>query len=61
MIRAAAFPGDGQSLAGLLLDLASDLLSAPVTRRWASLGRRLAAGCGRWSPPPATRITAAGC
>ena len=28
--RAAAFPGDVQSLGGLLLDLASDLLSAPV-------------------------------
>ena len=29
VVRAAAFPGDGQSLAGLLLDLASDLISAP--------------------------------
>jgi predicted ATPase len=28
VVRAAAFPGDGQSLAGLLLDLASDLLLA---------------------------------
>jgi hypothetical protein len=28
--RAAAFPGDVQSLGGLLLDLASALLSAPV-------------------------------
>jgi tetratricopeptide (TPR) repeat protein len=30
VIRAAAFPGDGQSLAGLLLDLAGSLRSAPV-------------------------------
>ena len=29
VVRAAAFPGDVQSLAGLLLDLASDLMSAP--------------------------------
>jgi DNA-binding CsgD family transcriptional regulator len=29
VVRAAAFPGDAQSLAGLLLDLASDLISAP--------------------------------
>jgi predicted ATPase len=29
VVRAAAFPGDLQSLAGLLLDLASDLMSAP--------------------------------
>jgi DNA-binding CsgD family transcriptional regulator len=29
VVRAAAFPGDVQSLAGLLLDLASDLVSAP--------------------------------
>ncbi len=29
VVRAAAFPGDVQSLAGLLVDLASDLLSAP--------------------------------
>jgi len=28
VVRAAAFPGDGQSLAGLLLDLASDLAAA---------------------------------
>ena len=30
VVRAAAAPGDGQSLAGLLLDLASDLISAPA-------------------------------
>ena len=30
VVRAAAFPGDGQSLAGLLLDLAGSLRSAPV-------------------------------
>jgi len=38
--RAAAFPGDGQSFAGLLLDLASDLVPArePALR---SLGRSL--------------------
>jgi DNA-binding CsgD family transcriptional regulator len=29
VVRAAAFPGDVQSFAGLLLDLASDLMSAP--------------------------------
>ena len=29
VFRAAAFPGDVQSLAGLMLDLASDLMSAP--------------------------------
>ena len=29
LARAAAFPGDVQSLGGLLLDLASDLVSAP--------------------------------
>ena len=29
VVRAAAFPGDVQSLAGLLLDLASDLMSVP--------------------------------
>ena len=29
VFRAAAFPGDVQSLAGLILDLASDLMSAP--------------------------------
>ena len=28
VVRAAAFPGDGQSVAGLLLDLASGLLLA---------------------------------
>jgi predicted ATPase len=40
VVRAAAFPGDGQSLAGLLLDLASDLLPArePVL---SDLGRSL--------------------
>jgi DNA-binding CsgD family transcriptional regulator/tetratricopeptide (TPR) repeat protein len=40
VVRAAAFPGDGQSLAGLLLDLASDLLLArePVL---SDLGRSL--------------------
>ena len=40
VVRAAAFPGDRQSLAGLLLDLASDLLPArePVL---SDLGRSL--------------------
>ena len=50
VIRAAAFPGDGQSLAGLLLDLAGSLRSAPV-RRW----RRPAA---RW--PLRELVTTAG-
>ena len=38
--RAAAFPGDVQSLAGLLLDLASDLTSA-ADPALADLGQRL--------------------
>ena len=41
VIRAAAFPGDGQSLAGLLLDLAGSLRSAPVPAL-AAAGRALA-------------------
>ena len=40
--RAAAFPGDVQSLAGLLLDLASDLSSAPAPAL-AVLGQSLTA------------------
>jgi DNA-binding CsgD family transcriptional regulator/tetratricopeptide (TPR) repeat protein len=40
VVRAAAFPGDGQSLAGLLLDLASDLISAPEPAL-SDLGRSL--------------------
>ena len=40
VVRAAAFPGDAQSLAGLLLDLASDLMSAPEPVL-ASLGQSL--------------------
>jgi DNA-binding CsgD family transcriptional regulator len=40
VIRAAAYPGDVQSFAGLLLDLASDLMSAPDPAL-ADVGRRL--------------------
>ena len=40
VVRAAAFPGDGQSLAGLLLDLASTLRSA-AEPALADLGRAL--------------------
>jgi DNA-binding CsgD family transcriptional regulator/tetratricopeptide (TPR) repeat protein len=40
VIRAAAYPGDVQSFAGLLLDLASDLMSAPDPVL-ADVGRRL--------------------
>jgi DNA-binding CsgD family transcriptional regulator len=42
VVRGAAFPDDGQSLAGLLLDLASDLAAAPAPGL-ADLGRRLTA------------------
>jgi DNA-binding CsgD family transcriptional regulator/tetratricopeptide (TPR) repeat protein len=41
VIRAAAFPGDGQSIAGLLLDLASDLLAREPAL--SDLGRSLTA------------------
>ena len=41
VFRAAAFPGDVQSLAGLMLDLASDLMSAPEPVL-GQLGRSLA-------------------
>ena len=41
VFRAAAFPGDVQSLAGLMLDLASDLMSAPEPVL-GQLGQRLA-------------------
>jgi len=47
VVRAAAFPGDVQSFAGLLLDLAGDLTRAPA----AVLSER----------PPVTRITVAAC
>ena len=58
--RAAAYPGDTQSLAGLLVDLASDLAaaSAPASARPGS--RAEARGCGRCQPW-ATRITVAAC
>ena len=42
VVRAAAFPGDGQSVAGLLLDLASDLLLAREPAL-SDLGRSLTA------------------
>ncbi len=42
VLRAAAFPGDGQSSGGLLLDLAGDLLADPDPAR-CEVGRRLAA------------------
>ena len=49
VVRGAAFPGDGQSLAGLLLDLSSGLAAAPPPAL-AELGRASPAGCGRPSP-----------
>ena len=42
VVRAAAFPGDVQSFAGLLLDLASDLMSA-AEPALSDLGQRLSA------------------
>jgi DNA-binding CsgD family transcriptional regulator/tetratricopeptide (TPR) repeat protein len=48
VLRAAAFPGDVQSSAGLLLDLASDLVSAPDPALGA-LGRSLTARVRRIS------------
>ena len=58
--RAAAFPGDVQSLGGLLLDLASDLVSGPepVLR---DLGQSITHGSGRSRLTPVTRIIAAAC
>ena len=52
VIRAAAFPGDAQSFAGLLLDLASDLVPAhepalsTLGRSLASRVREISAGSG---------------
>jgi DNA-binding CsgD family transcriptional regulator len=52
VIRAAAFPGDAQSFAGLLLDLASDLVPAreptlsTLGRSLASRVREISAGAG---------------
>lgn len=60
VVRAAAFPDDVQSLAGLLLDLAGNLLPAP-SRRCPSWGGALRRGYGRSPIPPATRTTGGAC
>jgi hypothetical protein len=60
IVRAAAFPGDVQWVAGLLLDLASDLMSV-TEPAWATWGRVSRRGYVRSSLTQVTRITSAAC
>jgi predicted ATPase len=66
VVRAAAFPGDVQSFAGLLLDLASNLISAAepaLSDLGRSLSSRVRAISAAWrirsAPTPAPRHAAA--
>ena len=61
VVRAAAFPGDVQSFAGLLLDLASDLMSARDPALGAPRAEPDGAGACRSPPTLVTRTTGAAC